>query len=228
MDCSLVHDLLLVDDLAFQVFPCPDLLDECEPPERSNDDLSSSQEPDDETLPVHASCSDEHQPRSSCDDEDDESSSSAAAETDGVITQLTLDASFSFEFPVFCTSNNEPVVFILDICKTKMQELDMCTTCINNPQKCKRVAADFAKKYPGYCIHPHLPKSWGPDMRRSKQYVPWVAVFPNVSQRRDSWLVSLAFAQVWLEEHAQKALKVRKTKCHRNQMSRQPCSRTKK
>jgi hypothetical protein len=139
---------------------------------------------------------------------------------------LILDAHYESEFPIFCTKDNIPVVFILDICKIKMQELGMCQTCIDNPQKCKRLASDIAKAFPDHCIQLCLPNGWGSSVKKSRQYAPWATTFRNVSQRRLSWLMTLQFAQVWLQEHACKALGVRRRKCHKNQARVNPCTKT--
>ena len=66
-------------------------------------------------------------------------------------------------FPVYEGDNQDhqgQVVFILDMCRVKMRELNMCDACVNNTQKCKRLASDISASFPEVTFKAKLPETW--------------------------------------------------------------------
>ena len=129
-------------------------------------------------------------------------------------------------FPVYEDEDgNSQVVFILDMCRVKMRELGMCEACVNNTQKCKPLAGDIATAFPEVTFKAQLPETWGKMIQNDPEYARrgWLQLFPNILQRRSSYMMTLEAAVEWMDKHASKALRVRHAKCAKNQAAKKPC-----
>lgn len=127
-------------------------------------------------------------------------------------------------FPVY-DNQDQQVVFILDMCRVKMRELGMCEACVNNTQKCKRLASDISASFPEVTFKAQLPETWGKTIRDDPEYARrgWLQLFPNILQRRCSFMMTLEAATEWMDKHAAKALRVRQAKCAKSQAANTPC-----
>ena len=130
-----------------------------------------------------------------------------------------------YPFPVYDNQQQQQVVFILDMCRVKMRELGMCDACVNNTQKCKRLASDISRAFPEVTFKAQLPETWGKMIRDDPEYARrgWLQLFPNILQRRSSYMMTLDAATEWMDKHASKALRVRHAKCAKNQAAKKPC-----